>query len=116
MSEQRDRNHEGSPDERERGGAGRDDRSPVGRAGEAGRGLADAATGAVGLASGLLGELAGALDGLVGGLAGDSASKRRTQIHPWELPSESDETDQPDADVKKRETSDVYDEDYDRIR
>lgn len=114
MNEQCDRNKAGSPDEQEQDGERRD-RSAVDRTGEAGRGLGDAVTGAAGLASGLLGGLTGALDGLVGGLTGERASRRRTQIHPWELPSYSDETDDPDGDAGKSDAPDEYDGDYDRI-
>jgi len=86
--------------------------SVAGNAGDVGRGLGDAATDIAGLGTGLLGELASALDGLVGGLAGERASTRRTKIHPWELPSESEDEDTPDEASNK---TDEYDEDYDRI-
>ncbi len=88
------------------------DGSTVGKAGDVGREVADTAADIAGLGTGLLGELAGALDGLVGGLTGDRSSRRRTQIHPWELPPEPEETEEQSGGPAK---SDDYDEDYDRI-
>jgi hypothetical protein len=86
--------------------------SVAGNAGDVGRGLADAATDIAGLGTGLLDGLAGALDGLIGGLAGEKASTRRTKIHPWELPSDTEDQDAPDEASNK---PGEYDEDYDRI-
>ena len=86
--------------------------SGAGSAGDVGRGLLEAATDIADLGTGLLGGLAGALDGLVGGLAGQRASTRRTKIHPWELPPETEDDHSPDEVLNK---PDEYDEDYDRI-
>ena len=52
-----------------------------------GRDVAQTAGDVAGLGAGLLSELAGTLDGLVDGLIGDPFGRRRTQIHPWELPA-----------------------------
>ncbi|MDP6824460.1 MAG: hypothetical protein QF554_14330 [Dehalococcoidia bacterium] len=84
-------------------------------AGEVGREIAETAADVAGLGTGLLGGLAGALDGLVGGLAGDSSSQRRTRIHPWELPPESGEVEEPDETSGDPARPGDYDEDYDRI-
>ena len=114
MSEQRNRDHQEPADEQERRDEGQVG-SPADRAGDAGRVVSDAAAGVTGLGAGLLGGLAGALDGLVGGLTGERASERRTQIHPWDLPSASEGPGEPDSDTEKSDASDGYDEDYDRI-
>jgi len=86
--------------------------SVAGGAGDVGRDLLEAATDIADLGTGLLGGLAGALDGLVGGLAGERTSTRRTKIHPWEFPPETEDDHSPDEALNE---PDEYDEDYDRI-
>ena len=101
-----DKNKHDENEAREREG------SAAEKVGEVGRDVADTAAGIAGLGTGLLGGLSGALDGLVGGLTGDSSPQRRTRIHPWELPPDSDAS----GETSDRPTKpDDYDEDYDRI-
>ena len=60
------------------------------------------------LGTDLLGGLAGALDGLLGGQGDEETSKRRTNIHPWDLPRETLNDPSSDKAVNK---PDEYDDD-----